>query len=105
MPQLGLPVLKFRAHLYRLRGSVAKWDVDGDAHAFVGRGGIDQLVQSATVARRWSNGDQGAVAGAAFGPAQNPRLARQGLISAEVRWVLRTSEPRAAVIGKQVHGG
>ena len=50
--QLGLPVFEFRAHLYRLSGTISEWNVDRDSRALVGRTGIDQLIQCRSVADR-----------------------------------------------------
>ena len=41
---LGLSVLQFGPNLQRLSGTIAQWDVELQAHAFIGRGGVDQLV-------------------------------------------------------------
>ena len=50
LSHLRLPVFEFRAYLVGLRESVAQRNVQGQPDALIGRGGIDELVQSAAVA-------------------------------------------------------
>src|ERR1019366_1961649 len=91
--QLGLPVLKFRAYLRGLGGTIAERYVDRDARALVGSGRIDQFIQSAAIGGIWEWREPLA------------KLLGRVRLRADVLGIRGTAQAVATVVCEQVHGG
>ena len=79
----GLLIFQLRADLRGLSGAVADGNVELDADAFIGSGGVDELVQRSAIAHRSRDRDESP-------GSPRARAAKTGwrLVDAEVRGVL-----------------
>src|SRR5258708_19739517 len=102
---LGLAVFQFGANLHRLRGGVTQRDVETDPHSLVGRGRVDELIEGPTVActgRDWDQRLARRGRGGIWSRAKTRALLGQRLVRAQIRWILRPAQTRAAVVGIQI---